>query len=214
MSSSDSAKLIDRDNRDSFAGPLRTMHADRKSVFVDQLKWDLVVTDDLFDIDDYDTDSTLYLMVQDETTGGHLGSVRLLPTTGPHLLADKFAHLCEAGVPRAPDIYEITRMVTRPGLPRDAAERVRQQLSVALVEFALARGVSAFTMMTHMAFLSAVIAVGWDCEPLGMPHDMDGVAVAALRISVDAATLARLKDQWHFVAPVLRLDLSESALVA
>ncbi len=209
----DRAKLIDRDNRDAFAGPLHTMHADRKTVFIDQLKWDLAVTDDALDIDEYDTENTLYLMVQDDVTGGHLGSVRLLATTGPHLLADKFAHLCADGVPRAADTYEITRLVTRPGLPRDAAERVREQLCVAIVEFALARDITAFTMMTHMAFLSAVIAVGWDCEPLGMPHDLDGVPVAALRITIDAATLVRLQEQWNFVAPVLRLDLSESALV-
>jgi N-acyl-L-homoserine lactone synthetase len=125
MPPSERAKLIDRDNRDSFAGPLRTMHADRKTVFVDQLKWDLAVTDNLFEIDEYDTEGTIYLMVQDQATGGHLGSVRLLPSDGPHLLADKFAHLCEAGVPRGPDTCEITRMVTHPGLPRDAAERVR-----------------------------------------------------------------------------------------
>lgn len=197
------AAIIDLHNRQAHVAPLRAMHADRKTVFVDQLKWDLAVTDDAYEIDDYDTDATIYLMVQDEATGGHLGSVRLLPTDGPHLLGDKFAGLCEAGVPRSANIYEITRMVTRPGLPRAAAERVREQLSVALIEFALAHGITGYTMMTHMQFLSAVIAVGWNAEPLGMPQRMDGVEVAALRIDVDAATLLRLRAQWNFTGPVL-----------
>lgn len=206
------AGVIAAANRPGLAPQLDEMFAARKQVFVDALKWDLKVTDGKYDIDEYDHEDTIYLMVQDGITGGHLGSVRLLPTDGPHLLGDKFAYLCADGVPRGPDIHEITRMVTRPGLPRAAAERVREQLSVAIVEFALARGIRHFTMMTHMAFLAGVIAVGWDCEPLGLPHAMDGVEVAALKISVDAATLARLRRQWNFVAPVLRLDLPESAL--
>jgi N-acyl-L-homoserine lactone synthetase len=164
--------------------------------------------------DAYDRDDTIYLMVEDAATGRHLGSVRLLSTTGPHLLADRFAALCEAGVPHADDIMEISRMVTRPGLPRDAAEQVREQLAVALVEFGLARGLSAFTMMTPMDALPTVIAAGWDCRPLGLPQAADGVTIAALRITFDAAILQRMRGQFRFVEPVLRLDLSGSALAA
>ncbi len=211
MPSARPTRIIGRHNRDVFKPQLREMHAARKQVFVDQLKWELAVTDGLYEIDEYDLDDTIYLIVADAQTGGHLGSVRLLATDGPHLLGDKFAQLCAEGVPRGSDIFEITRMVTTPGLPREVAERVRHQLGVAIVEYALAHGVRHFTMMTHMAYLSAVIAVGWDCEPLGMPEEMDGVAVAALRIDVDAATLARLRAQWNFVEPVLRLDLTQSA---
>ncbi len=206
--------LVSGTNRNQFATSISAMHADRKTVFIDQLKWKLPISDGQFEIDDYDGPETLYLIVEDAVSGGHLGSVRLLPSNGPHLLADKFAHLCADGVPRGDDIYEITRLVTRPGLGRAEAEHVREQLSVAIIEFGLARGITNFTMMTHMAFLSAVIAVGWDCEPLGLPHDVDGVAVGALSIAVNTTTLARLRRQWNFGEPVLRLDLSRSALAA
>ncbi len=209
------ATVINQFNRDRFAEPLREMYGDRKTVFIDQLKWNLPVVDDAYEIDDYDTEDTIYLIVRDEATGGHLGSVRLLPTAAPHLLGDKFAFLCDGGVaPHGSDIYEITRMVTRPGLPRGAAERVREQLSVALVEYALQSGITRYTMMTHMAFLSAVLAVGWDCEPLGMPVAIDGEQVGALLLTITPETLGLLRDKWNFVGPVLRLDDSISALVA
>ena len=209
------ASVVTHLNRERFAAPVRGMHGDRKTVFVDQLKWNLPVVEDTLEIDEYDREDTVYLIVQDEATGGHLGSVRLLPTAGSHLLGDKFAFLCEGGeVPRGDDILEITRMVTRPGLPRGAAERVREQLSVAIVEYAIATGISRFTMMTHMAFLSAVLAVGWDCEPLGLPADVGGDQVGALLLTVTPATLARLRDKWNFTGPVLRLDETESAWVA
>lgn len=189
------------------------MFAARKQVFIDGLKWELKATDGLYEIDEYDHEDTIYLIVVDAGTGEHLGSVRLLPSLGPHLLADKFAALCSGGVPRGADIYEITRMVMAPTLAREAATRVRDRLAIAILEYALAHGVRHYTMMTHMAFLSAVVATGWDCEPLGMPLEMDGVAVAALRIDVDAPTLARLRVKLDLVDPVLEIDLTESALV-
>lgn len=206
------ARLVSRHNRDIFREQRLQMHAARKQVFVDQLHWNLQASEGLYELDEYDRDDSIYLIVVDASGSGHLGSVRLLPTDGPHLLADKFAGLCAAGVPRGPDIFEITRLVTRPGLSRDEAMRVRRLLSLAIIEFALAHRVRHFTMMTHMAFLASVLAVGWDCEPLGLPVDMDGVAVAALRIDVDAATLGRLQAEWNLIGPALAFDLTQSAV--
>lgn len=212
MPPSQTARIINRSNRDAFEAQRLEMYAARKQVFIDALKWDLATTDGLYEIDEYDHENTVYLIVADAKSGSHLGSVRLLPTDGPHLLGDKFASLCADGVPRSADVYEITRLVTRPGLSRDEAKQVRQRLAVAVFEYALANDVKHFTMMTHMVFLSAVVALGWDCEPLGMPQVMDGVEVAALRIDVDAASLGRLRAHTNMVDPVLMIDLTESAL--
>jgi N-acyl-L-homoserine lactone synthetase len=65
-----------------------------------------------------------------------------------------------------------------------------------------------------MAFLSAVLATGWDCEPLGLPADVDGEPTGALLVTITPDTLTRLRTQWHFTQPVLRLDLTESKLAA
>jgi N-acyl-L-homoserine lactone synthetase len=192
--------------RAGFESLFRAMHADRKTVFVDQLRWQLPVTDSNFEIDDYDGENAVYLVVADAGDGSHLGSVRLLPTLEPHLLGDKFASLCEAGVPRAADVFEITRMVTRPGLSSVAARQVREKLAVAIAEYALANGITRFTMMTHMLFLSAVMAMGWDCEPLGLPQIMDGVAVTAIMVTIDAGTLARFRAQYEIGEPLLRVS--------
>lgn len=197
------AGRIDGRDRKAFAPLIEAMHRDRKTVFIDQLKWDIATTADGLEIDEYDRDDTVYLLVADRATGGHLGSVRLLSTAGPHLLGDKFAGLCAGAVPRGPAIFEITRMLTRPGLPRDVALRVRQHLSIAIAEFALANGIGQFTMMTHVQYLANVLAVGWDCEPLGMPQEHDGVAIAALLVGIDAAALARMRAQYSIFAPVL-----------
>jgi N-acyl-L-homoserine lactone synthetase len=192
-------------NRRGFESLFRAMYADRKTVFVDQLGWKLPITDAAYEIDEYDGEDAVYLIVADAVNGSHLGSVRLLPTMGPHLLGDKFAGLCTKGVPRGADIFEITRMVTRPGLASAPARQVREKLAVAIAEFAIAHGITRFTMMTHMRFLPAVMAMGWDCEPLGMPQSMDGVDVAAIIVGIDADTLARFRVNYQIGAPLLRL---------
>jgi N-acyl-L-homoserine lactone synthetase len=213
MPPTQTVRIVNRDNSDAFAAQRMEIFAARKQVFIDALKWGLATTDGLYEIDEYYHDNTVCLIVTNAVSGSHLGSVRLLPTDAPHLLGDKFAGLCEDGEPRAADVVEITRLVTRPDLSRDEAKQVRQKLAAALFEYAIANDVRHFTMMTHTVFLSAVVAMGWNCEPLGLPQEMDGVLVAALRIDVDAPSLARLRAQTNLVDPVLMLDLTESALV-
>lgn len=179
------------------------MLQDRKTVLIDRLGWDLASPDGLHEIDDYDGDDTLYLIVHQPQTGRHLGSVRLLPTNGPHLLGDRFAHLCLGGVPQGPDVWEITRLVTAPGLSRAEALQVRRQLSIALFEHAQGHGIARYTMVTHMAWLPSLLSIGWDAEPLGLPQGEGANAVAALQIFVDATTLHRLRRAWAMAGPVL-----------
>lgn len=179
------------------------MWQDRKQVLIDRLGWDLRSPDGLHEIDQYDGDDTLYLIVHQAETGRHLGSVRLLPSTSPHMLADVFPHLCAEGVPVGPDVWEITRLVTTPGLSRAEALQVRRHLSAALFEHALEHGITRYTMVTHMAWLPGLLSIGWDAEPLGLPHGEGADAIAALQIMVDAQTLARLRDAWELPALVL-----------
>jgi N-acyl-L-homoserine lactone synthetase len=179
------------------------MLKDRKIVLMDRLGWDLQSPDGLHEIDEYDDDDTLYLIVHQPETGRHLGSVRLLPSVGPHLLGDKFAHLCAQAVPTGPDVWEITRLVTAPGLNRAEALQVRRQLSIALFEHALAAGITRYTMVTHLPWLPSLLSIGWDAEPLGMPHGEGVNAVAALQIFVNAPTLHRLRAAWAMHQPVL-----------
>jgi N-acyl-L-homoserine lactone synthetase len=178
-------------DRRRFALPLADMHRDRKRVFVDGLGWEVPTVDDEFEIDGFDNEAAVYLLVLDDTGRGHLGSVRLLPTTGPHLLADVFPHLCAEGVPTGPDVWEITRLCTRPGL--DDARAVRRQILLALAEFALLHGVRRYTCVTHLPYLSRLLAVGWDCEPLGLPVRHGGTDIGALAITITPATLSLLR---------------------
>ena len=171
------------------------MLKDRKIVLMDRLGWDLQSPDVLHELDEYDDEDTLYLIVHQPETGRHLGSVRLLPSTG--------AHLCADGVPAGPDVWEITRLVTAPGLTRAEALQVRRQLAIALQEHALANRIQIYIMVTHLPWLPSLLSIGWDAEPLGLPHGEGVNAVAALRIHIDETTLQRLRAAWAIARPVL-----------
>src|SRR6185437_1946132 len=104
-------QLVTHSDRPRFERELAEMFRERKRIFVDRLGWEVPVVGGEFEIDQFDTDDAIYLIASDPN-GVQLGSCRLLPTTGPHLLGDVFPHLCEREVPRGDDIWEVTRMCT------------------------------------------------------------------------------------------------------
>ncbi len=206
--------VVTSSNRSFHAATVAQMHRDRKTVFVDGLKWDVPVIDGIYEMDEYDTEDAVYLIAADPATGAHLGSVRLVSAAGSHLLGDKFAFLCAGPVPTSDDVWEITRLCTTPGLTPQVALQIRMTLCMALMEYGLAHGIARYTMMTRMSYLATLLAVGWDAEPLGFPADIAGEPVGALMIGVDDATLARLRTMYGFQRPVIRPDAHESALAA
>ncbi|WP_448585139.1 acyl-homoserine-lactone synthase [Thermaurantiacus sp.] len=202
-------QVIDRQNREREWATRLAMHADRKAVFVDRLKWDVPVVDGRYEVDEFDTEHAIYLVATTPSTGEHLGSVRLLPTDRRHLLGDLFPMLVEGEVPRGPDVYEITRLCTSPRLADwEAHNAVRERLATALIEYALTVGISRYTMMTHTAYLSQLLATGWDVEPLGLPREVGGQMLGALQVNVRPETLAIFRSKFGLAEQVLRLDLA------
>jgi acyl-homoserine lactone synthase len=89
--------------------------------------------------------------------------------------------------------------------------RVRQRLMIAMVEFALLYGIKRFTLVSHMAYLSAILAIGMDCEPLGLPQPFADQTVGALAINITPETLAYLRKRANQVGPLLRWEVRDAA---
>ncbi|MEJ1968059.1 MAG: acyl-homoserine-lactone synthase [Rhizomicrobium sp.] len=197
--------VVTANNRPNFRSMLEAMHRDRKKIFVDQLKWDVPVVDGQYEMDQFDNEDAIYLVAADPRRERHLASVRLLPSIGPHLLNDVFPQLCEADVPRGDDVWEITRLCTSPDKDFDV-KVVRRRLATALVEFGLLYGIRRYTCVTHVPYLSHLLSVGWECEPLGLPQAVGETMVGALSISVTPATLQLFRQKMKSRIPVLQLD--------
>ena len=170
---------------------LRSMFAARKSVFVDLLKWDVPVIDDAYEVDQFDDAHATYLVLADQN-GAHLGSARLLPTMRPHILDSFFAELCDGAPPRGPDIREITRFCLDRRLTARQRRSVRNTLVGAIADHALANGISLYSAIAEVGWMQQILSFGWRCQPLGLPRQIDGAMLGALRIEISQETPALL----------------------
>lgn len=170
---------------------LRTMHAARKRVFVDLLGWQIPVRDDHYEIDDFDTQAAIYLVLTGPG-GEHRASARLLPTTAPHILDTLFSSLCEGPVPRGSDTYEITRFCLDRALPARERRRARNGLVAALAHHAPQLGIARYTGVAERGWLEQILAFGWHCHLLGPTRRFGGAELGALGIEINAATPALL----------------------
>lgn len=169
------------------APTLRAMFEARKRVFVDLLKWDVPVLDNLFEVDQFDTPDATYLVLTDDR-GRHRASARLLRTDRAHILAQLFPSLCDAAVPRGPQTLEITRFCIEPTLTREERRKARNQLVTALVEHALRFEISEYTAVATRGWHRQIAAFGWKCEALGPCLEIGGEHLVALNIRIDAQT--------------------------
>lgn len=170
---------------------LRSMFAARKRVFVDLLKWNVPVLNGCYEIDQYDNEHAIYLILADEH-GTHLGSARLLSSTRPHILGELFPQLSEGPVPTGSGTWEITRFCLDRNLSARARREVRDALVLALARYAFSNGIERYTAVAEMAWVQQILAFGWECMPLGLARDVDGEMLAALEIRIDATTASRL----------------------
>jgi acyl-homoserine lactone synthase len=171
---------------------LATMAEDRKRLFVDLLGWEVPIIAGRYEIDAFDSDLATYLVAVDEA-GAHEGSMRLLPTTTPHILADLFPQLCFGAAPRGLEILEITRLCLPSRLGAERRRLVRDQLISAMVDHALENGITSYTGVVTERFLAQILAMGWYCHTLGRPAEVDGSRLGAFRLYIDAETPARLR---------------------
>lgn len=192
---------------------LDNMHRDRKRVFVDMRKWDVPVVDGQFEVDEFDGIHAVYLVHASED-GEHLGSIRLLPTTAPHILGSIFPFLCSGPSPVGAGIWEITRGCISPRLRANERLRVRNRLTSAAVHFALSNDITRFVCVADSGWLTQILSLGWICEPLGEPHTIAGATTGALQIEISKQTIEELRRAGNHEPVVLKLAGASALLPA
>jgi N-acyl-L-homoserine lactone synthetase len=200
-------RVIDSARRLRFSRQIVEMHRDRKRVFVDQLGWELCAPGSWLEIDQFDTDHTVYLVLTDEEDERHIASVRLNPTERPHMLNTVFADLCEGGPVIGPDVWESSRFTIAPiGLRGTQVMRVSQYLALAHAEFALLNNIGRYTMIGETHRVATVVSMGWRVRPLCLPRECDGDKIVALEVTIDEETLSQMRARFGIERPVLAID--------
>ncbi|OJY61811.1 MAG: autoinducer synthase [Sphingobium sp. 66-54] len=187
-------KLLEAENQTL----LQSMFADRKRLFVDLFGWDVPVVDGRYEIDQFDGPGTVYVIAAD-AEGQHEASMRLLPSTGPHVLGTLFPHLCPFGVPVGETTWESTRLCLPQRHGAGRRRELRNALICAMVDIALERGIERYTGVIPDAFRKDVLAMGWQAEPLGPVVRIKGGLIGAFLVHVHSDTPARLR--WTGVYP-------------
>jgi len=203
-------RLIDRRTIEKYPELVRSMHRDRKRLFVDIFRWELSHNNGE-ERDAFDDDDASYLVLSDDADR-HIASIRFLRTDRPHLLDSVFPELCDAAIPRGTGVREITRLC----LPLRKRDRIaaRNILARGIIDYAAIAGVTSYTAVCHMAFLSELLSAGWRCTPLGLPQSAAGAPAGAVEIHMDDDTAGLLAANWRCPPTAPRLSQHRSELAA
>lgn len=148
------------------------MFRDRADQFVTRLGWDVVVDDNGHERDAYDALNPLYV-IWENPDGGHGGSMRFLPTTGPVMVNDHFGHLTTGPI-KSPLIWECTRFC----LARGAGSHVAAALMLGGGEIMRNFGVEHFAGVFDARMIRIYRMIGASPEVLGSEgHGRDAVSV-------------------------------------
>ncbi|WP_369680878.1 acyl-homoserine-lactone synthase [Pseudomonas gingeri] len=183
------------DTRSNFdSARLQKMHVLRAKIFRDRKDWDVSVIGGM-EIDGYDALNPYYMILQDKDPDKPvLGCWRLLPTTGPNMLADTFPELLAGSpVPCAEDTWELSRFAICPQNGRSYAFSDQSLIAIrAVVYFGVERGLKRFVTVTTVGVEKLLIRLGLDIRRLG-PAQVIGVERAvALSIALSQKTLEAL----------------------
>jgi len=116
-----------------------SMFRDRADQFKTRLGWAVSVDGTGYEMDAYDQLNPLYVICQG-ADGGHLGSMRFLPMTGPNMIEDHFSHLLSGQQIGNDRIWECTRFC----LGQNAGPHVAGRLMSAGGEILHGFGLDAF----------------------------------------------------------------------
>jgi acyl homoserine lactone synthase len=163
--------VIEGHNAEKYSKLMDEMFRLRAVVFRDRLGWDVQVVDGK-ERDQYDDAEPVYIIYSDEEAREVKGCLRLLPTTGPTLLADVFSDTMPDGVHlSAPTIWECTRFCINEkfieGKPSEGVLFTSMVMLEALGTVAINAGIESIIGNIDPAMLRLYRRIGCEVEILG-----------------------------------------------
>jgi acyl homoserine lactone synthase len=180
--------IISKKNAHLHWDALASMHQLRRAVFSERLGWSVTVVNGL-ELDQFDLPEAHYL-VHYAPDGRVNACTRLLPTTGPNLLADVFPELVDGELPRAPDIWESTRFCAD---QTTAPANIAAVLMAGMLEFGLFTGLRAYVSVSDIRMEPIMRRAGWNPIRLGRTTETGTDTAAAEWLEVSPEYLARVR---------------------
>jgi acyl homoserine lactone synthase len=204
--------VIEQYNAHEYPHLIDQMFRLRARVFHDRLKWDVQVADGK-ERDKYDDEGPVYIIHADDDAQRVKGSLRLLPTTGPTVLADVFADtLPDAIGLSAPTIWECTRFCVEESGHREELI-VSGILIAALGEVAIKAGIEAILGNFDATMLRLYRRIGCEVEVLGATERYGRPVYLGL-FPISEEILRKVKGRLPTAGPPKKPSSDQRALVA
>ncbi len=186
-------------------GLLAEMYRLRRRVFRDRLDWSVSVSGDL-ELDVFDALNPTYLIAVDQDTA--IGCVRLLPTTGPTMLADTFPTLLDGQPsPCSGRILESSRFCVdtelTAGTGNNGLNRATFILFAAMIESARAADACSIVTVTDTRMERILRRAGWPLERIAPPQRIGQTMALAGYLHASDEALAAMYRNADVVGPVL-----------
>lgn len=195
--------VVTHQNRREYKDQLEQSYRLRHQVFVIEKRWGLNCPDGR-EVDQFDTDAAVNLLLLEDDDRTVVGGCRLLPTTGPYLIPDVFPHLCSRSIPRGPAIFEWGRLfIARKRREQGAMSPASCHIMAGMVEFCLSEGIETLAVVSEAYWLPRFMGLGFDPKLLGLPHTVEGVATVAYTMTPSEEVLRRVRAIHDFRAPSL-----------
>jgi acyl-homoserine lactone synthase len=192
--------LIDHTNRAAYKTQIEEMFRIRHDIYVGRRGWAALAKPDGRDVDQFDTEETVYLLGLDDI-GRVYSGLRLNPTTSPHLIDTLFPQAVTfEPISVSDEIYEFTRyFVATERIDRMKQKQAAGELLVAMFEYGLAIGLTHLSLLCDSFFLNTALEMRWRVKPLGLPTKYDeGTCIAILlEVSHDVADSTREVREIH-----------------
>jgi len=145
------------------------MFKDRGTQFKERLGWQLNTDTEGRERDEYDDLNPLYVIVNDDD-GNHLGSSRVMPTTGRTMIGEHFSHLTDGVSVSSAAVWETTRFFI--------SDRANRRVAPALMwigcALGLKSGIDFYASVTGSHLLRVFKLCGWPPEVIGSAKSPEG----------------------------------------
>jgi acyl-homoserine lactone synthase len=139
------------------------MYRLRHRLFYEELQWD-VNSNDGMEYDEFDRDDTVYIIYEED--GNIFACFRLLPTTKPYMLSEIFHELAEDYIPRASNVWELSRYCFNNPFIKNKYhfEQISASMLCTLCEFAFLHEITDLVAEMHPGLVDGAVHL------YGLPH--------------------------------------------
>ncbi|MFT8803534.1 MULTISPECIES: acyl-homoserine-lactone synthase [Acetobacteraceae] len=189
-------KVFSYNNRNMHIDSYEKMLRARALVFGERMKWDVQIADGKEE-DEYDRKHNPLYFIVERPDGTHATSMRIIPTTGPTMLRDKFHKF----FPECPDIYSSTIWEsTRYCATLTAGEiHYTAELARNLCQTCLENGITHLTGIFFHPMQRIYERAGWPPEPI-MSARLDGKMITLATFDVSQARLDEINKKFTLAA--------------